>query len=39
MKKCHMCNKLLEENNFYKDCTRRDGLRDICKGCDSIRRR
>jgi len=34
VKKCGICKKEKEINKFYKDKSRKDGLRRCCKECD-----
>ena len=36
MKRCGHCRKQKDENEFYKDCSTKDMLRNKCKSCDSI---
>lgn len=40
MKTCTRCQKTFayKMKNFYRDRTRADGFRDICKKCDHITR-
>lgn len=37
MKKCSKCNKELNVNNFYKDKSKKGGIRGYCKVCDNER--
>jgi len=43
MKKCSKCEEEKDENNFYKDCTSKDGYNSTCKKCrlemDRLRRK
>jgi len=36
MKKCLKCNKLKNNSEFYKNCTRKDGLQAYCKKCELV---
>lgn len=37
MKRCPRCNRTLEELEFYKNKSKRDGLDTMCKSCRRIR--
>lgn len=36
MKQCSKCDTIKEEHEFYKDSSKKDGLRPMCKECSDI---